>query len=277
MIESPPPQQWAAELRESVFSGHIELPVLPAVAAEVLACLDGDDCDAQSLAGLIQRDPSLAANLLRVANSARFAPREPIVSLNQAISRLGLSTLREIALTVAVKGAIFDVPGHEELVADLWRHAQAVGRLSQEIARARRDNVEAAFLCGLLHDVGSPVILQGLVDLARKMGRPLDAACIAHVIDELRGAVGAELIKAWRLPDWIQEVVLHHQDPAGASAHFALVHTVALSDGLTRWLLCEEGEGARPGAELLQLLDLYDEDVDALCSQMPKIVAEMAA
>ena len=83
-------QRLTARLRDSALSGELKLPVLPAVAADVLACIDGDDCDAHSLAELIQRDPSLAANLLRVANSARFAPSEPIVSLNQAISRLGL-------------------------------------------------------------------------------------------------------------------------------------------------------------------------------------------
>jgi putative nucleotidyltransferase with HDIG domain len=270
-------ERLTAILQESIFAGGLRLPVLPAVAAEVLGCIDGDDCDAHSLAELIQRDPSLAANLLRIANSARFAPREPIVSLNQAISRLGLATLREIALTVAVKGAVFDVPGHEDFVAGLWHHAQATGRLSQEIARARRDNVEAAFLCGLLHDIGSPVILQGLVDVARREGCTIDSVCIEHAVDELHGAVGAKLVEEWKLPDWTREAVLHHHNPAGASAHNDLVNTVALGDALSDWLLEDDGEGERPGAELLRLLDLYDEDVDALCAKGPAIVRELAA
>ena len=176
-----------------------------------------------------------------------------------------------------MKGAIFDVPGHESYIEGLWRHAHATGRLAQEIARTRRDNVEAAFLCGLLHDIGSPVILQGLVDLSRKEGCSLDRACVDYAMDELHGIVGAKLIEEWKLPAWVQDVALHHHDPSGASAHADLVHTVALADALCDWLLLEEGEGERPGMELLQLLDLYDEDLDSLCSKAPAIVAEMAA
>jgi putative nucleotidyltransferase with HDIG domain len=264
------------ELARRAESGTLQLPVLPAVAAEVLACLDGEDCDARSLAALIQKDPSLAANLLRVANSARFAPKEPIVSLTQAIGRLGLSTLREIALTVAVKGAVFNVPGHEDYVAKLWRRAHASGRLAQEVARTRRSNVEAAFLCGLLHDIGAPVILQGLVDLARANRATLDAGAIENAVEALHATIGARLVQDWKLPDWVHEVTLNHHDPESASGHQDLVHTVALSDALTHWLLEDGGEGDAPGQEHLPLLDLYQDDFERLCEKGAEITQESA-
>lgn len=265
------------ELARRAESGTLQLPVLPAVAAELLACLDREDCDARSLAELIQKDPSLAANLLRVANSSRFAPTEPIVSLTQAVGRLGLAALREIALTVAVKGAVFNVPGHEAYVSGLWRRAHTSGRLAQEVARTRRSNVEAAFLCGLLHDIGAPVILQGLVDLARVNGATLDAAAIDDAVDRLHATIGARLVQEWHLPEWVKEVTLHHHQPDAASAHLDLVHTVALCDSLTQWILDEKGEGDAPGLEHLGSLDLYQDDFDTLCAKGAEIAAESAS
>jgi HD-like signal output (HDOD) protein len=105
----PDPIDLSAALAQRARAGQLRLPVLPTVAVELLASVNDDNSDARSLAARVQRDPSLAAHVLRVANSARFAPKEPIVSLSQAIGRLGLATLREIVLSVAVKGSAFDV------------------------------------------------------------------------------------------------------------------------------------------------------------------------
>lgn len=274
---SPPTLRLTDELAKRAAAGQLHLPVLPAVAAEILSCIDDDECDARSLAELVQKDPSLAANLLRVANSARFAPNEPIVSLTQAIGRLGLSTLREIALTVAVKGAVFDVPGHEGYVGKLWRRAHVSARLSQEIARTRRTNVEAAFLCGLLHDIGAPVILQGLIDLAKACGERLEPEAIEYVTESLHATIGAGMIQEWKLPDWVHEVTLVHHEPEAAAAHVELVHTVALSDALAQWLLDEDGEGDPPGLEHVRSLDLYQDDFESICEKGSEIVAESAS
>ena len=265
------------ELAKRAASGQLHLPVLPAVAAEILACIDDDECDARSLADLVQKDPSLAANLLRVANSARFAPNEPMVSQTQAGRRGGHKRPREVALPGAVNGAAFGGQGHEDYVGKLWRRAHVSARLSQEVARTRRANVEAAFLCGLLHDIGAPVILQGLIDVAKAGGESLDRETIEYVTDSLHASIGAGMIQEWKLPDWVHEVTLVHHQPETASAHVDLVHTVALSDSLAHWLLEEDGEGDPPGMEHVRSLDLYQDDFESICEKGSEIIGESAS
>lgn len=271
---STEPIDLIAELSARARAGRLTLPVLPTVAIELLAAVDDDKFDARSLAERVQRDPSLAAHVLRVANSARFAPKEPIVSLTQAIGRLGMGTLREIVVTVAVKGSVFKVKGHEKYIESLWQHALLSGRLAQEIARARRANVEAAFLCGLLHDIGAPVALQGLVDLCKETGFCLVERAMHHTIAGLHQEIGAILVEGWKLPEWIHTAVLHHHQPENATKHQELVRTTALADVLAYWFEEDEAVGIPPGIEHAAALDLYDDDVEALVARGTKLAAE---
>ncbi|MEZ6018115.1 MAG: HDOD domain-containing protein [Planctomycetota bacterium] len=273
----PEPIDLIATLSDRAHNGKLTLPVLPIVAIELLASVDDDDCDARSLAERVQRDPSLAAHVLRIANSARFAPKEPIVSLTQAIGRLGMGTLREIVISVVVKGSVFKVKGHEEYVEKLWDHALLSGRLAQEIARARRANVEAAFLCGLLHDIGAPVALQGLVDLCKETGFCLIERAMVQTIAGLHQEIGAKLIESWKLADWVYAAVRYHHQPEDAPNHRELVRTTALADALAYWLEEDEGEGLPPGMEHAADLELYEEDIQSVVERGSKVHAEAKA
>src|SRR5262245_35894479 len=141
-------------LVERIDSGTLELPLLPEVARQVLSMnLDGEFAT-KELADLIHRDPAMAGHILRLANTARYAPPIPIVTLQQAVSRLGLKKIREIAMIVSCESRLFSVEGYEGRLRMTFRHSLGAGLFAQEIARMRRWNVEEAFLCGLMHDVG---------------------------------------------------------------------------------------------------------------------------
>ena len=145
------------QLVERVSQRRLELPMLPQTATDVLSLCNDSSCDTARLSSLIQRDQALAAHTLHIANSAAYAPREPIVSLQQAIGRLGFKTMCDIAVAVAMRSKVFVLKGHEERLRAMWLHSAMSGTWAKEIARACRRNVEGAFLCGLLHDIGQPV------------------------------------------------------------------------------------------------------------------------
>lgn len=132
--------------------------------------------DAVQLSALIHRDPALAGQVLRIANSPTYMPRMPIVSLQQAVARLGLNTVTEIAFVASLQGGAFKVPGYEGELKQLWRHAIASAAFAKEIARLRRSNVEAAFLCGVLHAIGKPALLRVVADVEKTLAQPLLAA-----------------------------------------------------------------------------------------------------
>lgn len=267
----------AKELRSKIQRGELELPVLSQTASQVASmCMQGAD-DARTLANTLNRDPALAGHVLRVANSARFAPAEPIVSLQQAVSRMGMSTVGQIALAIAVGSRVFNAPGHDDWVRQMWRHAALSGAWARELARRKRSSVEGAFVCGLLHDIGEPVLLQAASDLLSKVKLEATRAELEPLLDELHAQAGAALARAWKMAPWIADAIeAHHVFADGARSVERSI--LQLADALA---LCaadvapehfDEAARARLGAHpALEHLTLYDDDVTALLGRVDAV------
>lgn len=251
-------------LEQRLAGDDMELPVLSDTAMQVLAMADEEDCDARTLADVLQRDQALASHVLRVSNSAAYAPKEPIVSLQQAISRMGFPTVREIAISVAVRSKVFDVPGHRVRVRELWMHSAATAIFCREVARQQRANVEAGFLCGLLHDVGKPMIAQVLSDEARKhTDRPIPAPILEAAMDAFHVELGSRMVRHWKLPPWVVSAIENHHDIRSKSEHVELARLTSLADELSHWALMEGQTKEDFPAELpvIRALGIYADDV----------------
>jgi putative nucleotidyltransferase with HDIG domain len=266
------------ELSEKIARGALELPLLSNAATSIVTmCVEGK-ADARALADTLHRDPALAGHVLRVANSPAYAPIESIVSLQQAVSRLGLTTLGQIAFAVAVGSRVFDVPGHEAWVADMWRHAALTGGWAREIARERRRNVEGAFVCGLLHDVGEPVLLQEAVDLLAQAKCSATRAELAPVMHELHAVAGAKLVEAWKMAPWMIGAVAHHHAPENAANFADEAYTTQLADELAHWTSQQPDEDlvdalARlRGLAALEPLNFYEDELERLLARRAKVV-----
>jgi len=267
------------ELAGLIDRGELELPVLSHSATRIASmCLESDS-DTRSLAEILNRDPALAGHVLRVANSSSYAPAEPIVSLQQAISRLGLRTLGQIAFAIALGSRVFRVPGHDAWVRELWRHSTLTAGWAREISRARRCNGEGAFLCGLLHDVGAPVLLQAAVDLLERAKCKAERAALEPIVVELHGPAGARLAEAWKMPPWIAQAMLHHHDASGVCDHADEVLTTQLVGELAHWTAERPDEPVADLCErlralgVLEALSLYDDEFEALVGRKDKVVA----
>jgi putative nucleotidyltransferase with HDIG domain len=253
---------------------------LPEVAQQVLATTSREDADARVLADLVRRDAAFAAHLLRIANSPAYAPRTPIVSLQQAISRLGLRTIREIAVLISCKTRAFQVKGHEEDVRLLFRHCLAAGLYAQEIARARRLNVEDAFLAGLLHDVGRPTAIQASVDLQAELGLPAASKQdMDRAVGELHEEVGEAMLRAWGLSARLVSAVRHHHQPEKAGEATAIATLIRLADDLAHHAVPlrgvkEDDLRRHPAAAAL---NVYPEVLDGLLARKDEILAQVEA
>jgi HD-like signal output (HDOD) protein len=280
---APPPSlddAWQTALEEHLERGDFDLPMLPRVATEVVRVSAGSDGDASRLAHLIHQDPALAGNVLRVANSPAYLPRTPIVSLQQAVTRLGFVALGEIALAASLQSGVFRVGRHEAALQELWRHALASGGWAREIARHKRANVENAFLCGLLHGIGKPALLQMVANLEREWARPIPPAALAEILDVLHVRIGAALADRWQLPSGVQNALAHYRDVGFGADDQAAVEVVvtATASRLATHLLApdildEETLRAHAG---FAALNLYPEDVDALLERR-EIVRDLVA
>ena len=160
------------------------MPLLPAVAGQVLSLARSQDTRAAELAQVIHSDQSLVSHVLRVANSAAYGWNAQIVSLHQAVARLGFERIAEIALAVAVGGRLFRPDRRKAELQRLWSHSVAAAFCAQEAARLLRRNAETAFLCGLLHDIGKPVVLEAVQSVENSLGWELRAEIAVLLMEE---------------------------------------------------------------------------------------------
>lgn len=178
----------------------LDIPMLPRVASDVIRLTQDPESGIAELAKLIQSDQSLAAHVMRVANSAAFSANGSIVSLQQAMARLGMATIAEIALAACVNTKMFNAPGFEPYIKRQLAFSLAAGLWAKEVARQCRKNVEAAFLAGLLHDIGKPVTIHTIIEMAEASAFSPEPDVIAPLVIEHHRAIGLHVVNRWELP-----------------------------------------------------------------------------
>jgi HD-like signal output (HDOD) protein len=209
---------------------------LPRVCAQLAELTAQQATDAAQLARLIQSDPALAGEIMRTANSPALRPRAPIVSLQQAVSWLGVAEVRNIAMAVMLRGEVFVAPGHEAESEELWGEAWLASLWAKEIARERRKHVESAFLAALMHRTGAALVLKILSRFESERGGGLDPQTFGDLVVEFDSAFGRRLMDHWLLPedvkdaasDWRECRESKHSDLAGTvhAAHLLATHTL---------------------------------------------------
>jgi len=270
-------------LIERLKSNSLELPVLPEVASQVVTLSNDPTADTRRLAQLIQRDQAMAGHLMRMANSPFYSPKIPLVSLDQVVSRMGMKRIREIALIISCQSKVFKVPGFEQLVKSHFRHSLAAAAFAQEIARSRRWNVEEAFLCGLLHDVGWPVLLQELIDLYKVCDIPFDLPTAESVISALHTRIGSDLVKHWSLPARLGDAILYHHDPLSSTTASQTAMMTNLADDLAH-LTVPLHDNPRAVTEdsvrahaMLPTLNIYPDEMEALLAMREHVTQMIEA
>lgn len=269
------PEQVERALVERIEKDRIELPVLPQVAGQVMAQANDPTADAARLSALIHQDQALAAHVLRISNSPAYMPRSPIVSLQHAVAMLGVNQLSEIAVTVSLKSGAIRVPGYEAEIQQLWRHALASGAYAKEIARLRRYNVESAYLCGLLHAVGKPVILKTVIAIATELRTTLKPSTVQAFLDTYHSRVGSSIATEWALPAQVSEAIVHYLTYAQAPTHRHEAMMTCLADRLATYLLVPGSfdNSTLRDHSVFADLNLYPDDVDKLLSLTDKVLS----
>jgi HD-like signal output (HDOD) protein len=194
-------------LAQRIAADALDLPVLSDVAARVIALADSSDSDAAALTRLIVAEPSLAANVMRVAASPIYQPRSPIESLQQAISWLGMAEVSRIALTASVRGDLLKVRGQQQRLQHWWRQAVATALWSSRVAQAAGLKPEPSYLHGLLHEIGTPACLRTVAELTGAAPDVLTDADIVALLGEFGIEVGVRLATSWQLPGGVVHVV----------------------------------------------------------------------
>lgn len=202
------------------------------------------DASARQLGQLIEGSPALAARVLRMANSAFYSPRDPVVGLGRAVVLLGETVLRQLVLTSLImsRQASRRSPRQALAAARLMGNAVRSGVVCRSLADMTRiAQADDAFAAGLLHDLGHVYLLD---DIGETYGAylleatPMEDADEASLERELVLAgtthqdVGSVFAYDWNLPSALGRVLHEHHDPHAAG----LPALVRASDWLVREL-----------------------------------------
>ncbi len=209
---------------------------LPRVCAQLAELTAQTATNAAELARLIHTDPALAGELMRIANSPALRPRAPIVSLQQAVSWLGVAEVRNVAMAVMLRGEVFVAPGHEPESEELWREAWVGALWAKEIARERRRHVESAFLAALMHRTGAALALKMLSRFEAEKRTAMDHRSFGDLVVEFEAPFGRLLMQSWSMPadvqaaasEWRRYAQSSHAELAGTvhAAHLLATHSL---------------------------------------------------
>ena len=250
-----------AAIKQDLADNKLDMPLMPIVASQILSSSVDDNATAARLAEIIQQDQSIASHMLRVVNSPLFRGTVEVVALPQAIARLGMERIREIALSISFKSKVFQAGAYDAYLEHAWSLALYTALWAREVARATRRNVEVGYLCGLLHNIGVPVILGRVSELSCD----LDDGEISGLVEEFQTNAGCQLVSEWHLPEKVGEAVAYlgaFAQPPSEQDHLMLVEAgqhfaqCQLAQSLELENLLQHS--------VMQRLNLYPDDVEAL-------------
>jgi putative nucleotidyltransferase with HDIG domain len=204
----------AGIIHDRLCSQNLVLPTMPHIAVETVRLLGEDNNTFALIVRTVEKDPMLAAQVLKVANSITFATTEKAKTLDQAINRLGARQLRLLLIELSTH-RVFQ--SREKRIRDafngIWEHSLAVALLSRSICNAigHGTDSELSHLAGLLHDLGKPMVGAMLLEAERRLSvdekRFMTPGLWIKVVDESHRNVGKAIVRSWNMPAEIVETV----------------------------------------------------------------------
>jgi HD-like signal output (HDOD) protein len=262
-------QSYGGRVLHRLRNSATELPVLPEISRRVSQVINNEKASMSDLARILREDSAIAANVLRVANSAAYGGLHTISELTAACSRLGQKTVANVVQSVASK-SIFssDDPVVGSMMEKLWRHSVAVAHFSAGVGAAlSMPKTDALYLQGLFHDIGKLAILsvcRGADTKASANGHLTDEL-LMEVIDAYHRLAGLHMLIHWNLPAEFLLTAYYHEDPdcAPGDTHRRALHVVSLANKLAYVSGLGFGEDSsdeslmdHPSTSFLQLSDI---------------------
>jgi len=188
---------------------RLPMPTLPEVALKVRDTVDDENASIHDVAKIVETDAALSARIIQVANSALYRGLSSADSVHNAVMRMGLNTVRNLATSLVMKQlfqATHPVIDHYLRIA--WKQSTDVAAFSAMIAKSYTNlEADSALLAGLTHSIGlSPILVKAESDPDLLN----DAERLEEILLELYPVVGSEILKRWDFNEHLVQVPAEH-------------------------------------------------------------------
>lgn len=200
----------------------VKIPPCPALLLEVFKEARRPDADLDRIVQPVKRDAGMSAALLKLANSPLYTRGNKITSVANAISVLGLNNTINLLNNVALRASMADDPPNFE---KFWERSSMSAAVAARIARKipsispklPRISPDDAYVAGLFHDCGIPVLMRTYPDYRETMMAKADMGKqVYEVEDEVystnHAVVGGMMARTWFLPDSVGKAIQYHHD-----------------------------------------------------------------
>jgi putative nucleotidyltransferase with HDIG domain len=246
------------------------LPTLPQYVLELNTLLSSSSVNLKRVGKVIRNDPSLAAQVLRMCNSALFSLRRRVLSIEEAAVLMGSERLRTLVLTCSIMEFTGkQLPKGE--VQTFWKHSFMSGMLSERIARwVEYSEREQAYLGGLLHDIGTlPQLVVAKTEGALK-GETRSGPWGGSLVSEKdyfgmnHCEVGRSIGQSWNFFPSFIDVFEHHHNPDRSTRDPHLVGIIAAADHFCEVQSLNPVNEGEP-VELVETDPSFEEEFLTLC------------
>jgi putative nucleotidyltransferase with HDIG domain len=215
-----------------------EIPQFPEHVIELEKKLANPDSKFSDLSSVINRDPSLIADLLKVANSSMYMLHNRVKSIEEAVRQIGFSGVRSLVLTYSAQ-KILMASYKLEKIKDIMEHSTEVAYYSYEIAKKYnfKDIKDEVYIAGILHDFGKIIINSLKPNISQKINKICnDKGISSTILENLtdgynHSIIGAKLCEKWNFSENIIQVIRYHHIPLESDLkHQEMVFTVYLAN-----------------------------------------------
>ncbi|MDR4505149.1 MAG: HDOD domain-containing protein [Candidatus Scalindua sp.] len=256
-----------------------ELPPLPQSIPQILDITRNPDSSAHDLTKVFERDPTLAAGILKLANTAYYGFNRKISTISHAVVCLGFNTIRSIALTASTHGMLSNgIDAYHLEKGMLWQHSTACAICARMIAQhVKYKDCEEAYIAGLLHDIGKIILssfaeeqYDEIIEKTMDNKTPYNVAEL-EVLGYDHPQIGGKIIEKWNLPPALVEAVQYHHQPEKAENNTILTYIVHLADAICDMLgigLGSDGLMYIFEENTFDILGIGKEDVETFMSEL---------
>ena len=227
-------------------------PSMPKAGVKLMTLLEEKDVSLDKIEKILNRDPGLTVNVLKLANSSYFGIPSKIGSAKHAIALLGTRRFSQIVLTACMNKSMDQaVEGYELPSGDLWHHSIVTSKTAEALAKfIKLDDAVDVFTPALLHDMGKVVLgsfiseeIQAIEEVVRG-GLPMVLA-ENMILGTDHAEIGSQILANWFFPADIVNAVRLHHNPERVKNSNLQTEIVHLSDILSHSIKDNDPRGAQ--------------------------------
>lgn len=250
----------------------IKLPAQPAVLEELNHLLRRGVSDLRILARSLSQDPGVVAALFKVAQSPAFKSLQPLESVEHILQAIGIKQIYNIVQAVSLAQAV-PAKHNAKAFEAFWVRSRTIAQMAMLVAEERVSvcNIfpDQAYLAGIFHDCGVPVLMQRFTTYCKDMRLDVPGAWTDLAEEDKRFnadhcVVGYLVAKHWKLPEFICDAIRYHHDMLNMGSHAARTMVAILQLAIQIYYLdqmVENPEWAAIGFDVADELGLHTEDL----------------